>query len=381
MSVSLSGSRLHASFITKQEHIATVKRQLAAVAAPSGRLFSLDLAPSGRLEIPISTVSLDRNFDAYVNVNFKGGDASAPITAVVDTGNSTLILPDWGTLSSLQNFATDYRVLISDTTEPWGCPAAIVEGPIEIPLATGNVYTILNCIFFVCKGPNASGDRTANFGIGCVSPWPVSSGVMMKSPLSYDPAYPITELCFASKSAIFSTATEPTVKSDSAINLYGSLPTGYQTFSIISGLEWMALVPKSLKIAATETRWPNASGHPIAMIDCGGGPVYLSDPDGYLYSQAWPDQVPLPEWANTGSVSCQAVKDDLQFVLGDAKGDFTISISEGSLPPATQNLTLVICQTCQYMMGEYGLNIGGISALFNRIALDYSRGQVAFKPV
>ena len=47
---------------------------------------------------------------------------------------------------------------------------------------------------------------------------------------------------------------------------------------IIPGVEWMSLIPKSLTIGSTQTAWPGDVTAPIAMVDTGGGPVFLSDP-------------------------------------------------------------------------------------------------------
>jgi len=119
----------------------------------------------------------------------------------------------------------------------------------------------------------------------------------------------------------------------------------------------------------------------MAMVDTGGGPVFLSDPDGYLYKQPWPEQKPLPDWAKDGiSISCQAVKDPLTIEIGDG-GDnfFSYRIDTTNLPKPVQDLTLVLCQQCSYMQGNRGMNIGGISALFNYILIDNNLGKVGFR--
>ena len=58
----------------------------------------------------------------------------------------------------------------------------------------------------------------------------------------------------------------------------------------------MSLIPRKLFIETVETTWPGSEGNPlIAMIDTGGGPVFLSDPDNYITSIVWPDPVQNPE--------------------------------------------------------------------------------------
>jgi hypothetical protein len=40
----------------------------------------------------------------------------------------------------------------------------------------------------------------------------------------------------------------------------------------------------------------------------------------------------------------------------------------------------VMCEKCYYMMDNDGMNVGGISALFNDIVVDYAAGKVGLKP-
>ena len=77
---------------------------------------------------------------------------------------------------------------------------------------------------------------------------------------------------------------------------------------------------RSLTIGSKKTDWPGTP-YPIALVDTGGGPVLLSDPDGYLYKTIWSEQVCLPDWAKTDgtSISCQAVRAPLTIELGDGR--------------------------------------------------------------
>ena len=108
--------------------------------------------------------------------------------------------------------------------------------------------------------------------------------------------------------------------------------------------------------------------------------MFLSDPNGYLYARTWPEPVDNPPWTNDGSVSCQSTQDDLTLELGDANSSFSYRIDPTTMPPSVRGLTLVMCEECSYMWGHQGMNIGGISALFNHILIDYSAGKVGFKP-
>jgi hypothetical protein len=157
------------------------------------------------------------------------------------------------------------------------------------------------------------------------------------------------------------------------------LPSGYTTMGILSGKEWMSVTPKSLGVGGSLTQWPGMAAPCIAMVDTGGGPIFLSDPNGYVYGGNWPQAVSCPTWSST-SASCNCVASPISIQLTDGVNSFSYTVDTGSLPAPVQGLTAVMCQTNTYMMGQYGMNIGGISALFNAILIDYSGKRVGFKP-
>jgi hypothetical protein len=150
---------------------------------------------------------------------------------------------------------------------------------------------------------------------------------------------------------------------------------------ILPNVEWMSLVPKSLTIGSVLTQWPGTATSPIAVVDTGGGPVFLSDPNGYIYSSIWPSPASCPTWTSTSQL-CTCVSDDLTIEL-DSPGEaptVKYKIHTSALPPSVQGLTLVMCKVNHYMMGQQGMNIGGISALFNTILIDYQAAKVGMKP-
>lgn len=347
--------------------------------------------PPESFEIPLTTVSLNSNFDAYIDIWFKAAPPDSPVQLLLDSGNSMLIVPRWEDIEALPNAKLDYHVL-GATSEPWGCPANVVRGPIDLVTASGDTCTLQDCVFYACTGnPPSGGDRTANFGAGCLSPWTASkwntpSGVhvTMQAPLSYNAqypyvSYPYVELNYAPAAHIHGPANTPRVAAGSFLKAYKAKPSGYRIFDIIPNLEWMSLIPKSLRIGDTRTKWPGSVPRPIAMIDTGGGPVFLSDPNGYVYSTKWPDPEANPAWTSD-SVSCQSTSDAIAIELGDHDGSISYNINTHNLPPTVQGLTLVMCKLNSYMMGQQGMNIGGISALANYILVDYKGRQVGLKP-
>ena len=362
------------SGVLAQIHALNLKRRSRLVSVPA----AAPAAPS--ITVPLTTVSLSSNFDAYVNIQFPGDTSGATTTLLVDSGNSVLIVPSW---EQIQGFP-GYKVLGSGH-EPWGSPANIVQGPIEIPTADGGVYTLQDCVFYACTGA----PRTANFGAGCLVPWsssgwntPAGVRVTMRAPLSYNTDYPFAEFNYAPAASIFGPGSAPMAAEGSNLILYRSQPSGYTFLNTIQNLEWMSLRPKSLQIGTVNTAWPGSVRSPIAMIDTGGGPVFLSDPNEYLQQTQWPVAASCPTWTS-GSQSCQCVSDDLTLELAGegTSGTYSYRIDTSTMPSSVQGLTLVMCKVNEYMRGQQGMNIGGISALANHICIDFANGRVGMKPI
>jgi hypothetical protein len=115
------------------------------------------------------------------------------------------------------------------------------------------------------------------------------------------------------------------------------------------------------------------------MIDTGGGPMFLSDPNGYVYEGAWPDPVDNPIWT-CGSVKCQSTRGPVSVGLSDGKASMSYAIDPSLLPASAQGLTLVMCEMNEFMWGQQGMNVGGLSALFVDILVDYANARVGIKP-
>jgi hypothetical protein len=356
---------------------------LAVAAAPAAALAALAVPPSS-YSIPITTVSMNYNFDAYINVGFAGADPANAPQLIVDSGNSNLIVPRWEDITAIPNYQVSYKI-IGQATEPWGCPANVVKGPIQLFAADGSDFTIPDCIFYACTGNSSSDNsRTANFGTGCIAPWtaswsnvPSGLGVTLQPVLSQT-AFPYAEFDYAPMDQMQLASTAAAASADSMIRIYNTAPAGYQMFDLITNCEWMALAPKSLSIAGAQTQWPGNVPSPIAMIDTGGGPVYLSDPNGYLYQTVWPAPVSNPDWASSSTL-CESTQAVLGIALGDASGSYSYVIDNSTFPLPAQGLTLVMCENNAYMMGQQGMNIGGISALVNSILVDFRNNKVGFK--
>jgi len=308
-------------------------------------------------------------------VVFEGAAPSRENHLIVDSGNTSLIVPRWEDIAAIANYQSRYQVL-GQVTEPWGCPANVVKGPIQLYDSRGSVFTIADCVFLACTGdlPDGKG-RTANFGTGCVEPWSACrSSVLPGLGITLQPVlsqtdYPYVEFDYAPQGGSYV---------HSWVRIHRELPEGFTMFDVLRDCQWMALTPTSLSIAGVKTAWPGALKSPIAVIDTGGGPVQLSDPEGYLLSQDWPDPVAGPDWASNSTVA-RSIQAPLEITVGDGTRSYRYMVDNTIFPAAEQGLTLVICEQNPFMMGEQGMNVGGISALANAILIDYRDKRVGLK--
>lgn len=342
------------------------------------------------ISLPLTTVAQAGRFDAYINISFPGADGALSPDLLVDSGNTCLILPDYAALAALPGFTQNYKILERDTKEPWGCPARKLRGPIRIPTTEkGKFYDIPDCIFYACTGSNGYAEPTANFGTGCLAPRKIGDNTI-RSPLALSDEYSYAVYDFAAATKIHG----PRMGSmnigagDSFLTLYKDMPDGYrhQIFEIVPNQLWMSLRPKRLSIDGKETKWPGKlAASSIAMVDTGGGPVFLSDPEKYVWADDWPAPARLPAWigGDDGSYSCQATRANLSITLSDGHGEFSYHVETAKLPD--QSLTLVMCKQCYYMeenphgVPQNGMNIGGLSACVNYILIDYARARVGLK--
>jgi hypothetical protein len=200
----------------------------------------------------------------------------------------------------------------------------------------------------------------------------------MQAPLSYDITHPFAEFDYVSAESLFASILSPFVNHDSKLVLHQSQPSGYVMLNTVTDKAWMSVVPEGFTIGSAATGWPGSVSSPIAMVDTGGGPVLLSDPNGYVYGGTWPDPATCPTWATT-STNCNCISDSIVVTLGDGTSTFSYSINESALPSPAQGLTAVMCEMNAFMMGQQGMNIGGLSALFNSILIDFAGSRVGFK--
>lgn len=381
----LSPPTLHPPLRISAEDLLSIEdeiKHLRSLRAPD--IQAIDDVDSS-ITIPISAVAQDTSFDAYIEVWPFNVPQSKTTSMVIDSGNTMLVMPDWKSFQESPTWKSDYEIL-GQGCEPWGCPANIVRGPINLATTVQQICTIPQCVFYACTSDNPNGsERTANFGTGCITPWdayPTCTSAIKKfilqSPFSYLPNFTCVEFDFHA-SNIPVNPGKPCVY-DGSIKLFQSPPPDYTYLDIVPSKHWMALKPTALSIGATQTHWPGDACGAIAMVDTGGGPVFLSDPSGYVWHDDWPHSVPNPWWTN-GSDYCRSSAESLEIKLcGNTTNSFTYSIDPARFSDSYRGLTLVMCQRNEYMRGEKGMNIGGISTLANYLLIDYKNNKVGLRP-
>ena len=372
-------ARLHPPISTSRVLPAESVAQLAALTLDRFALTTAMGGPAasvGSVSIPISTVSASGNFDALIDVIVAG---LAPVPTCFDTGNSCLVLPYFEKISSAPNFLARYKVWPEVVEEPFGARARLVRGAVAFSARNVN-YAIPDCVFYACIGLNGRGERTANFGSGIVSPWPQVPGFgEIKMPFLYDRQFKFVEINMAATKDVVSGTAAVRVNDASEITLHRSEPNGFTMFKILPGKPWMALKPSAVNLSDWKTGWPGDIEDPIAMIDTGGGPVFLSDPQNVFQNSHWNNNAKLPEWLTSASHDCHATAAPVSVEFSDGSQRFSYAIDTSAWPSSVRGLTLLACKSCEFMFGWPGMNIGGISALFNSILVDVDGQRVGFK--
>src|SRR5580704_14139157 len=82
--------------------LAEQRRQRPAAVAPAAA------AAGGPISIPIDTVTNASTFDANINITYRNAAPNFTVQLLLDTGNSTLIVPDFSAIATLPDFCANY---------------------------------------------------------------------------------------------------------------------------------------------------------------------------------------------------------------------------------------------------------------------------------
>jgi hypothetical protein len=114
---------LHPILLTDKQHRIHAHRGMSTVLALRPRLGVLRAADGVPVSIPLTTISQGGNFDAWIEVQFPTASGPVLTSLLVDSGNSTMIIPYGENLAG----APGYTVL-GTINEPWGCRANVMKG-------------------------------------------------------------------------------------------------------------------------------------------------------------------------------------------------------------------------------------------------------------
>jgi hypothetical protein len=191
---------LHPPLITTDQDRDFVRSKIAALTAGRPKRAAGRIAAGTSFSIPLTTVSKLGNFDSLIDVQFSyQGGKRLRATLLADSGNSSMIIPNGEDLVGVPGYT-----ILGTAREPWGCPANVVQGPLQIVATDGGIYRMDSCVFYACTANNSKNQRTANFGMAKINPWSASSwntplpkkpNVILQSPLSYGTA-PYAEVIF-----------------------------------------------------------------------------------------------------------------------------------------------------------------------------------------
>jgi hypothetical protein len=225
--MSRSGPTLHPPVLKDQTDVDYAVQAMTSLAAQRTQqaLNKISPSPDADIAVPIDSVSKDGNFDSYIHIGFAGGPYPN-VKLLVDSGNSTLIVPHFEALSQLPGFNQNYTYDPVKVKEPWGADAYIVSCPIVLPRGSGT-YTIKNCRFYACTRLNDNGCYTANFGIGCVRPWSVGDPNNLQSPLSYIPEFDFVQIDYVPIDRMFQPSNKPHIVPGSTLTLRKAKPDGF----------------------------------------------------------------------------------------------------------------------------------------------------------
>jgi hypothetical protein len=107
--MNFSAPSLHARVLLSPEHEAAIVQQFATASAIRSEE-KLTAPSTDSIQIPLTAISLNEadgrgSFDAYINISFQGPTSNTPfVTLLLDSGNSTLIVPSWETIQNLPGY-------------------------------------------------------------------------------------------------------------------------------------------------------------------------------------------------------------------------------------------------------------------------------------
>ena len=90
-----SSPSLHPVVIVSPDHKTSIEKEIASLVGERSPKGLVTVPSPDSFEIPLTTVSLNSFFDAYIDVWFKGTPTTSAVQLLLDSGNSMLVVPRW----------------------------------------------------------------------------------------------------------------------------------------------------------------------------------------------------------------------------------------------------------------------------------------------
>ena len=333
-----------------------------AGAAPPGKPLA-DTAKS--VSIPLD---IDRNW-SYVHVSVWGQAEKTWVATrmVFDTGSTCMIYPNADDLSPAV-----YERIGDPVTEPWGCPAVVVQGPVKI----GQFELGASIKFLACTGENENKQRTSVFGAG------PGIGTMMDvcehCPLEQiSGTYRFSEIKVHAGTLVLH-KNKPPEYAQMLPLMHNDLPT-----LPIIGLS----IPGAAAWAAEnwfEHARNNYSDDIGLLLDTAGGPTIWFDPAKILANSGAFESGVIDTWCSGSSAQggCGGIGVQLPEVtltLGSAGAsvsiDLVMPVSQG-----TEDGIACFCTNDQFVSEMTPLNVGGALFLSHTLLIDWAGRSVGILP-
>ena len=341
------------------------------------------------------------NYDSFISVEYRKGGEWVPTTETMlfDTGSVALILPYYKNLD-----ATKYRTIKDNITEPWGCPAKILKGPIRL-----GGMEIPECQFIACTGPNTYKRRTHICGASISS---------RNEPYVY-PSSPIVQVCKKLKRPFFEVVIN-TSNLKSQVSFFSNKPPSYSQknvggpFPIIPNENWTAIAIEGIKVDGTkwqklpqgcpagepdcgcyvdnqcwgsidydeancanefiDAKWcmaSNPANKYIGLLDTGGGPIMINDDKQQSLASVFKNTTKCPGWLSS-SLGAQCFSDQITVSISS---DFEVKY------PNNGKTTTVLFPRKNIFTSSGELNFGGQFFLYGcNVLYDINSQEVYLQP-
>lgn len=330
---------------------------------------------AGQETIPLTNFSDNDLTGLLVHV----GVAGQEMPLMPDTGNNCVIVQYNSHLAREENgkwtvVDPAYTIIDSNVWEPWGNPALLVSGPIQLGTRRFNLQ------FFMKKDPT---DLFGNFGMNSVGDvwWMYLNSHGAKDYKTIDSSAKMCPM-LASGWTYFQIHLIPSKTSNPSklvLSDNDDFLGDVQMFNLMDdAVAQVHCGAYNIEMNGQTLSAKTASGM-IAMIDSGGGPILCSDPAAVDLAHLNSNGHPLFKWTPAGK-EIGEVK-----WLSGVQASFVLQESDKSSGstfkakiPAEAYTQLASIQHDRYLNGQNGFNLGAQLFQYHSVVFDVKRSRVGF---